>query len=70
MGEISPDELKHFIGKEIRLEPGVVGRDQTIDQLLEFYMGKNTQDRQLFILDNLVVEDDSEIDKKKTLESA
>lgn len=70
LGEISPDEFKHFIGKDIRLEPVVVGKDQTIDQLLEFYMGKNTPDRQLFILDNLVVEDDSEIDKKKTLESA
>lgn len=67
LGEISPDEFKHFIGKDIRLEPVVVGKDQTIDQILEFYMGKNTPDRQLFILDNLVVEDDSNIDKKKTM---
>jgi topoisomerase-4 subunit B len=57
LGEISPDEFKHFIGKDIRLEPVVVGKDQTIDQLLEFYMGKNTPDRQTFILENLVVED-------------
>ncbi|WP_300675590.1 DNA topoisomerase IV subunit B [Soonwooa sp.] len=63
LGEISPDEFKHFIGKDIRLEPVVLGKDQTIDQLLEFYMGKNTPERQLFILDNLVVEND-DIDQK------
>ncbi|WP_120488938.1 DNA topoisomerase IV subunit B [Bergeyella cardium] len=57
LGEISPDEFKHFIGKDIRLEPVVIGKDQTIDQLLEFYMGKNTPDRQSFILENLVVEE-------------
>ncbi|WP_288243889.1 DNA topoisomerase IV subunit B, partial [uncultured Chryseobacterium sp.] len=66
LGEISPDEFKHFIGKDIRLEPVVVGKDQTIDQLLEFYMGKNTPDRQVFILENLVVED-PDIDKKEIL---
>ena len=63
LGEISPDEFKHFIGKDIRLEPVVLGKDQTIEQLLEFYMGKNTPERQLFILDNLVVEND-DIDRK------
>ena len=57
LGEISPDEFKHFIGKDIRLEPVVIGKDQTIDQLLEFYMGKNTPDRQSFILENLVIKD-------------
>ncbi|KFF01509.1 DNA topoisomerase IV subunit B [Chryseobacterium luteum] len=67
LGEISPDEFKHFIGKDIRLEPVVIGKDQTIDQLLEFYMGKNTPDRQLFILENLVVED-PDIDKKEILD--
>lgn len=67
LGEISPDEFKHFIGKDIRLEPVVIGKDQTIDQLLEFYMGKNTPDRQVFILENLVVED-PDIDKKETLD--
>ncbi len=66
LGEISPDEFKHFIGKDIRLEPVVVGKDQTIDQLLEFYMGKNTPDRQVFILENLVVED-PDIDKKEVV---
>lgn len=69
LGEIDPGEFKVFIGKDIRLEPVVLGKDQTIDQLLEFYMGKNTPDRQTFILENLVVED-PDIDKKKTLEEA
>ncbi|MGC4129208.1 MAG: DNA topoisomerase IV subunit B [Bergeyella sp.] len=69
LGEISPDEFKFFIGKDIRLEPVVIGKDQTIEQLLEFYMGKNTPDRQLFILDNLVVED-PDIDKKEILQDA
>ncbi|MEN2435263.1 DNA topoisomerase IV subunit B [Weeksellaceae bacterium A-14] len=65
LGEISPDEFKHFIGKDIRLEPVVIGKDQTIDQLLEFYMGKNTPDRQNFILENLVVEIDDLENKGK-----
>ncbi len=69
LGEISPDEFKFFIGKDIRLEPVVIGKDQTIDQLLEFYMGKNTPDRQTFILNNLVVED-PDIDKKEILSEA
>ena len=69
LGEISPDEFKHFIGKDIRLEPVVLGKDQTIEEILEFYMGKNTPDRQNFILDNLVVED-PDIDKKEVLEDA
>ena len=56
LGEVSPDEFKHFIGKDIRLEPVIIGKDTKIEQLLEFYMGKNTPDRQNFILDNLVVE--------------
>ncbi len=55
LGEISPDEFKHFIGQDIRLEPVVLRKDQTIEQLLEFYMGKNTPDRQTFILENLIV---------------
>ena len=67
LGEISPDEFKHFIGKDIRLEPVVLGKDKTIEEILEFYMGKNTPDRQTFILENLVVED-PEIDKKEFLE--
>ena len=69
LGEISPDEFKHFIGKDIRLEPVVIGKDSTMNDLLEFYMGKNTPDRQTFILENLVVED-PDIDKKEVLNDA
>jgi topoisomerase-4 subunit B len=58
LGEISPDEFKHFIGKDIRLEPVIYSRNENLPQLLEFYMGKNTPDRQLFIIDNLKVEKD------------
>jgi topoisomerase IV subunit B len=56
LGEISPDEFKHFIGKDIRLEPVMIGRDHTSGDLLEFYMGKNTPKRQEFIIENLRVE--------------
>ncbi|MFN4300283.1 MAG: DNA topoisomerase IV subunit B [Thermaurantimonas sp.] len=56
LGEISPDEFRHFIGKDIRLEPVLIGKDQTIDQILEFYMGKNTPARQEFIIGNLKIE--------------
>ncbi|MET3733015.1 DNA topoisomerase IV subunit B [Moheibacter stercoris] len=53
LGEISPDEFKNFIGKDMRLEPVMIGKDTTIESLLEFYMGKNTPDRQEFIVNNL-----------------
>ncbi len=56
LGEISPDEFKHFIGDDIRLDPVMMDRSTTIEQLLSFYMGKNTQDRQKFIMENLKVE--------------
>ncbi len=58
LGEISPDEFKHFIGEDIRLEPVMIGRDATIDEILAFYMGKNTPERQEFIIENLRVEKD------------
>ncbi len=58
LGEISPDEFKHFIGKDIRLDPVMLGKDTTIENLLQFYMGKNTPDRQEFIIGNLRVEKD------------
>ena len=58
LGEISPDEFTHFIGKDIRLEPVMFKREENLPQLLEFYMGKNTPDRQLFIIDHLKVEKD------------
>ncbi|MFU2119272.1 DNA topoisomerase IV subunit B [Ornithobacterium rhinotracheale] len=61
LGEISPNEFKNFIGKDIRLEPVMIGKDTNIESLLEFYMGKNTRERQEFIIDNLVIEDDREL---------
>jgi len=56
LGEISPDEFVHFIGKDIRLDPVMMDRETSIEKLLEFYMGKNTPDRQKFIIQNLKVE--------------
>lgn len=58
LGEISPNEFEQFIGDNIRLEPVVLKSNQSIEQLLEYYMGKNTPDRQLFIINNLKVEKD------------
>jgi topoisomerase-4 subunit B len=60
LGEISPDEFKHFIGKDIRLEPVLIDQSKSIQEMLSYYMGKNTQDRQEFIIDNLRVEKDTE----------
>ena len=56
LGEISPEEFKFFIGDQIRLEPIMFDKDVTADKLLQFYMGKNTPDRQKFIINNLKVE--------------
>ncbi|MFZ4740926.1 MAG: DNA topoisomerase IV subunit B [Bacteroidales bacterium] len=53
LGEISPDEFRHFIGQNIRLEPVILKKDSSIKNILEFYMGKNTPDRQIFIIENL-----------------
>lgn len=58
LGEISPDEFKHFIGKNIRLEPVRMKKNDSVNGFLEFYMGKNTQERQDFIIDNLRIEED------------
>tara|TARA_Y100000589_G_scaffold321112_1_gene351989 strand:- start:3904 stop:5481 length:1578 start_codon:yes stop_codon:yes gene_type:complete len=58
LGEISPDEFKNFIGEDIRLEPVLMSQDHSIEEILEFYMGKNTPDRQNFIIENLKVEED------------
>lgn len=63
LGEISPDEFKHFIGEDIRLEPVLIGKDQSIQEVLSFYMGKNTPDRQAFIIENLRVEPDLDADE-------
>jgi len=57
LGEISPDEFRHFIGEDIRLEPVVIGKE-SVSELMKFYMGKNTPDRQDFIIENLKVEQD------------
>ncbi|AWL77494.1 DNA topoisomerase IV subunit B [Capnocytophaga canimorsus] len=58
LGEISPEEFKHFIGEDIRLDPVMMDKNMSVEQLLEFYMGKNTPDRQEFIINNLKVEVD------------
>ncbi|WP_339610312.1 DNA topoisomerase IV subunit B [uncultured Planktosalinus sp.] len=58
LGEISPDEFKHFIGADIRLDPVMLERSMSIEELLSFYMGKNTPERQEFIIDNLKFEVD------------
>jgi len=58
LGEISPDEFKHFIGPEMRIEPVLIKKEDQILDLMQFYMGKNTPDRQNFIIDNLVIEED------------
>ena len=58
LGEISPDEFIHFIGKDMRLEQVSLRKTDLVKELLEFYMGKNTMERQNFIIDNLVIEED------------
>ena len=58
LGEISPDEFIHFIGEDIRLEPVLLTKDASIDSILSYFMGKNTPERQEFIIDNLRVEKD------------
>ena len=57
---ISPDEFKGFIGKDIRLDQVSLRKEDAVSDLLSFYMGKNTTERQNFIIDNLVVEEDVE----------
>ncbi len=56
LGEISPNEFAHFIGEDIRLEPVILKQDSNVEKLLKYYMGKNTPERQEFIIDNLVIE--------------
>ena len=69
LGEISPDEFKNFIGEDMRLEPVVIGKESVAD-LLSFYMGKNTPDRQEFIIENLKVELDIEDEQEEQEEAA
>jgi topoisomerase IV subunit B len=58
LGEISPDEFRHFIGPAMRLDPVILAKDSSINNVLAFYMGKNTPERQIFIIDNLKLEED------------
>ena len=64
LGEISSDEFGHFIGKDMRLEPVRMKKNDTVNSYLEFYMGKNTQARQDFIIENLRVEEDVEEEER------
>lgn len=61
LGEISPEEFRGFIGDDMRVDRVTLRKEDCVDNLLEFYMGKNTMERQNFIIDNLVIEDDSKI---------
>ncbi len=61
LGEISPNEFKFFIGKDIRLEPVLLRKEDSVQSMLEFYMGKNTPDRQDFIIENLYIEEKDEL---------
>ena len=56
LGEISPNEFKNFIGENMRLDPIIINKDTSIEKLLSFYMGKNTPERQSFIIDNLKID--------------
>ena len=58
LGEISPDEFAHFIGSDMRLKQVTLHKNDQVAKLLEYYMGKNTMERQNFIIDNLVIEED------------
>ena len=62
LGEISPDEFQHFIGEDMRLEPVILSKESSIDTILSYFMGKNTPQRQEFIIDNLRVEEEVEDD--------
>lgn len=57
LGEISPNEFKNFIGKDMRLDPVIINKETSIDDVLKYYMGKNTTDRQQFIINNLKIEE-------------
>ncbi|MFM7629174.1 MAG: DNA topoisomerase IV subunit B [Algoriphagus sp.] len=70
LGEISPEEFEGFIGEDIRLDPIILNKDTKVSDLLSFYMGKNTPDRQSFIIDNLRIEKDLALDDPKKEEEA
>lgn len=68
LGEISPDEFVHFIGPDMRLEQVTMHKNDQVQKLLEYYMGKNTMERQNFIIDNLVVEEDLPEDEPEPID--
>ena len=70
LGEISPSEFKDFINENIKLEPVILNKETDIETLLEYYMGKNTPKRQLFIIDNLKVEKDIEKEEEANVPEA
>jgi topoisomerase-4 subunit B len=70
LGEISPNEFEDFIGDNIRLEPVILGEKTKIEDLLGYYMGKNTPERQVFIIDNLKVELDQIIPDEEVMDLA
>lgn len=67
LGEISPEEFAGFIGPDIRLEQVTLHKTDQVQKLLEYYMGKNTMERQNFIIDNLVIEEDRPEEEEETL---
>ncbi len=68
LGEISPHEFEEFIGKEIKLDPVIFEKESSIPKILSYYMGKNTPERQVFIIDNLIIEKDIIEEKEIVLE--
>lgn len=69
LGEISPDEFGDFIGENIRLEPVVLNEEIDLDKILSYYMGKNTSNRQEFIIDNLRIEKDEAVEEEEEIKS-
>ena len=67
LGEISPNEFKYFIGDDMRLDPVIVGGESKIEEILKYFMGKNTPERQDFIINNLKVEEDLEREYEETI---
>jgi topoisomerase-4 subunit B len=70
LGEISPDEFANFIGEDIRLEPVLLNKAQSVESILSYYMGKNTPDRQEFIISNLRVEKDEAVELDDVVEES
>ena len=67
LGEISPNEFKHFIGPEMRLDPVIVGSEAKIQEILKYYMGKNTPERQEFIINNLKIEEEIGVEDEENI---